>query len=107
MKISDILKTKKTISFEVFPPKKDSFDVNKLYETIDKLALLNPDFISVTYGAMGSTTKETVKIASYIKNNTNSEALAHLTSYTTPKDEIIRICEELKANNITNIMSLR
>jgi len=107
MKIKDILRNKRTISFEIFPPKKDSTNIESIYKTIDELSLLNPDFISVTYGAMGSTTKRTLEIASYIKNEKNIEALAHLTGINTTCDEVKTMCENFKKANIENIMSLR
>ena len=50
MKIDEILKKKRTLSFEVFPPKKGQEGLEKIYNTIDKLILLKPDYISVTYG---------------------------------------------------------
>ena len=49
MKISEILKKKATISFEVFPPKNKDGDISSIYHTIERLADLSPDFISVTY----------------------------------------------------------
>lgn len=107
MKISEILKTKKTISFEVFPPKKDKADFTSILQTIDELSILSPDFISVTYGAGGSTRGKTVEIASMIKNKYNIEALAHLTCIGNTKKNITEICDELKNNNIDNIMALR
>ncbi len=107
MKIKDILRNKRTISFEIFPPKKDSTNIESIYKTIDELSLLNPDFISVTYGAMGSTTKRTLEIATYIKNEKNIEALAHLTGINTTCDEVKTMCENFKKANIENIMSLR
>ena len=55
------------ISFEIFPPKKN-YPVETIYNTIDALNDMNPDFISVTYGAGGSTKDTTVDIASFIKN---------------------------------------
>lgn len=55
MKISEILKNKRTISFEVFPPKNKDGDISSIYSTIEGLKKLSPDFISVTYGAGGST----------------------------------------------------
>lgn len=106
MKISDILKTKATISFEVFPPKKDG-DLNSIYKTIDELAKLNPDFISVTYGALGNTKGKTVEIASKIKNEYGIEAVAHLTCISSSKEEVIKMCEALKDNNVENILALR
>lgn len=68
MKISEILKKKATVSFEVFPPKNKEGDISSIYYTIEELSQLNPDFISVTYGAGGSTKGKTVEIASTIKN---------------------------------------
>ncbi|MGM9971694.1 MAG: methylenetetrahydrofolate reductase [NAD(P)H] [Anaeroplasmataceae bacterium] len=108
MKISEILKNKKTLSFEVFPPKKENVDdINKLFNTIDLLKELNPDFISVTYGAGGNNTKNTVMIADYIKNKANIEALAHLTGGPSNEEIVLEILAELKNKNIDNIMSLR
>ncbi len=108
MKISEILKNKKTFSFEVFPPKKDNQgDVVKLFSTIDKLKALRPDFISVTYGAGGNNTKNTVLIADYIKNNAGIEALAHLTGGPSNKQTVLSVLKELKEKNIDNILSLR
>ena len=107
MKIKNILDNKRTLSFEIFPPKKESTNIESIYKTIDELVSLNPDFISVTYGAMGSTTKRTLEIAKYIKNEKNTEALAHLTGINTKEEEIIEICNNFKKENIENIMSLR
>ena len=90
MKICEILKNKKTLSFEVFPPKKDSENYTKLLETIKSLKKYNPDFISVTYGASGSSSKNTVDIASYIKNEVGIEALAHITGGPSTKEDIDR-----------------
>ncbi|MDP4146568.1 MAG: methylenetetrahydrofolate reductase [NAD(P)H] [Bacillota bacterium] len=107
MYIRDIFSSKKpVISFEVFPPKKDS-SIDTIYSTIDALADLHPDFISVTYGAGGSASGKTVELASIIKNKYNIEALAHLTCVTSTKSEIEAILDKLTANNITNILSLR
>lgn len=107
MKISELLKTKSTISFEVFPPKNKEGDITSIYRTIDELAKLNPDFISVTYGAGGSTKGKTVEIASKIKNDYGIEAVAHLTCISSTKKELLEICQQLKDNNIENILALR
>lgn len=108
MKIKDILNNKKTLSFEVFPPKKENQDdITSLLSTIDSLKEFNPDFISVTYGAAGNNTKNTVFIADYIKNKANIEALAHLTGGPSDFETIDKILKELKDANIENIMSLR
>lgn len=106
MKIKELFKQKQpTISFEVFPPNK-IYTLEKVYEVIDELSLLKPDFMSVTYGAGGSTRRNTVDIASKIKNINNIEALAHLTCIGATK-EIDEILKDLNKNNIENIMALR
>ena len=107
MKINELLKKRPTLSFEIFPPKNNENDITSIYATIDELAKMNPDFISVTYGANGSTSKNTCKIASTIKNKYGIESVAHLTCMNNTKDEIKEILEELKENGIENVLSLR
>ena len=107
MKIKELFKQKQpTISFEIFPSNK-IYTLEKVYEVIDELSLLKPDFMSVTYGAGGSTRRNTVDIASKIKNINNIEALAHLTCIGATKKEIDEILKDLNKNNIENIMALR
>lgn len=107
MKISEKFgKGRAVLSFEVFPPKKTS-SVNTIYDTLDKLKSLNPDFISVTYGAGGTATDNTCEIASKIKNDLHIEAVAHLTCVNSTKQEVARILERFKENNIENILALR
>lgn len=108
MYIKDIFKQKKpVISFEVFPPKLES-SVETMYRTIDELAPLKPDYVSVTYGAGGSTVNnKTVELASYIKNTCNIEALAHLTCITSTKERVDGILDELIKHDIKNILALR
>ncbi len=107
MKIIDIINRKKTLSFEVFPPKKDSEEIKQIFHTIDELKELSPDFISVTYGAGGSNSKRTAEIASYIKNQAGIEALAHLTGGPSSPAEIDRIAADLRSRNIENVLALR
>ncbi|MFI3236837.1 MAG: methylenetetrahydrofolate reductase [NAD(P)H] [Lachnospiraceae bacterium] len=107
MKISTILEKRPTISFEIFPPKKYIEDVTSIYNTIEELVDLKPDFISVTYGAGGSTTSHTTEIASHIKNTYGIEAVAHLSCIDTTKKELLHIVSELKAQGIENILALR
>ena len=105
--IKELFNEKKpTISFEVFPPKKDD-EFEGVYATLDKLSVLKPDFISVTYGAGGSRSKKTVEIASYIKNTLGIEALAHMTCVGNKKDDIDKVCEELANANINHVLALR
>ncbi|MCT4631798.1 MAG: methylenetetrahydrofolate reductase [NAD(P)H] [Firmicutes bacterium] len=107
MLIKDIIKEKgPTISFEIFPPKND-YPLEKLYNTIEELKDLNPDFISVTYGAGGSTKDRTVEIASKIKNDIGIETMAHLTCLNSSENQLDNVLKTLKENNIENILALR
>ena len=106
MKIKDLYKNKPVISLEIFPPKPEN-PIDTVLDTIDALSDLRPAFISVTYGAGGSSKSHTVKIAEIIKNKYNIEALAHLTCVGSTKAEIDNILAELKESNIENIMALR
>lgn len=107
MKISEILKKKATISFEVFPPKSKNANLASLYKTIVELADLNPDFISVTYGAAGSEKGRTAEIASKIKNDFGIESVAHLTCISSKKEEVLEVCQELRDYHVENILALR
>lgn len=104
--ISELLKQKQTLSFEVFPPKKDG-EFEAAHETLDQLALLQPDFISVTYGAGGSRSKKTVDIASYIQNTLHIDALAHMTCVGCKEADLMQVCEDLKTANIKHCLALR
>lgn len=105
--IKNFYRTKKPVfSLEVFPPKKDS-DISTIYNTVDQLKELSPDFISVTYGAGGSTSKKTVEIASYIQNTLGIEAVAHLTCVGLDDESLKLHLNELKEKKVKNIMALR
>jgi len=107
MLIKDMYKKgKHVVSFEIFPPKKDD-DVEKLYQTVSELKSLNPDYVSVTYGAGGSTRDKTVTIASHLKNDLKIEVMAHLTCVNSTKEDIDQVLIELRKNNIENILALR
>ena len=107
MQIKNIFSQKKFIlSFEVFPPKREG-NLDSLYVTITELGELKPDFISVTYGAGGSTREKTIEISSKVKNGFNLEALAHLTCVQSTKDDIAIILDMLKEENVENILALR
>lgn len=106
-KISDILKTgKTTLSYELFPPK-DASKLDNLYKTAGEITELKPDFISITYGAGGGIDTNTVKIASHVQNKLNVNAIAHLTCIASETATIDKVIEELKENNIQNILALR
>ena len=89
MKISDIYKdNKKTLSFEIFPPKKDS-ELKNIDETLAILCELNPDYISVTFGAGGSSNNNyTIELAKKIKYEYHIEPVVHLTCIQYNKTEI-------------------
>ena len=106
MKIQEILTRKRTLSFEVFPPKKEGSEKEALFQTIDRLKSLNPDFISVTYGAGGSNARSAVEIAGHIKS-TGIEPLAHITGGPSAPSDIDNVTAELKRLNIENILALR
>ena len=104
--LQNMFDNKKSISFEIFPPKKDgAFDT--VFETLDALGKLNPDFISVTYGAGGSRSGETIQIASYIQNTLGIDAMAHVTCVGSRKEQLLKVCEALKENHIEHILALR
>ena len=107
MKIKDMLLQKKfTLSFEVFPPKREG-SIENLYSTIKELGELKPDFISVTYGAGGSTRQKTLEISSRVKNEFKMEVLAHLTCVQSTREDIANILQALKKENVENILALR
>lgn len=106
MKINEILlKNKLTVSFEIFPPKQDSA-YDSVISCAEQLVNEAPDFMSVTYGAGGGTSANTVKIASHIQKK-GVVSLAHLTCLSSTKAEVHRIVDELKSQNIQNILALR
>ncbi|MDE7068451.1 MAG: methylenetetrahydrofolate reductase, partial [Schaedlerella arabinosiphila] len=107
MKIIDRLNEDRIhISFEVFPPKTDAgFD--KVMDATDRIAKLNPSYISVTYGAGGGTSKNTARIASHIKDDLGVLSLAHLTCASSTKEEVRGVIDNLRQLGIENILALR
>ncbi len=109
MDISKIFDHKKIIfSLEIFPPKKDT-PYNVIYNTLLKLRGIPADFISVTYGAGGSKAQrdKTIEIAALILSTYHIEPVAHLTCVNSDKGEVLSALEQLKANQVQNIMVLR
>lgn len=100
-------KNRPVYSLEVFPPKKDT-DVSVIYDALDQFKELHPNFISVTYGAGGTTSENTFAIASYIQNQCGIEALTHLTCAAIPdKLFLTNFLTNLYRNGIRNILGLR
>jgi methylenetetrahydrofolate reductase (NADPH) len=106
MLIRDRLAQKPSISFEFFPPKSDEAAA-QLERTIAELSPLAPAFVSVTYGAGGSTREKTLEIVSRIRRQTGIEAMAHLTCVGATRDEIGAVIDRLSAAGVTNILALR
>lgn len=106
MKISEILKENRVnVSFEVFPPKQwDKIETTK--NVVREMSKEKPAFMSVTYGAAGTTSGFTTEIATEIKNN-GVTPLSHLTCLTSTKDKIHAVVNELQEHGISNILALR
>ncbi len=106
MKIREIFDKKTVFSFEVFPPKKTS-SVDVIYRTLDELHDLKPDFISVTFGAGGSSNNTfACDVASRIKEN-GITPMIHLPCINYTKEEISATLDEIKSRGIENILALR
>lgn len=97
---------KPSISFEFFPPKSDEAAA-QLERTIAELSVLDPAFVSVTYGAGGSTREKTLEIVSRIRRQTGIEAMAHLTCVGATREEIGGVIARLTDAGVTNILALR
>lgn len=107
MYIKDIFNKKKPVlSFEVFPPKQES-GIETVTAAIEKMSALPIDYMSVTYGAGGSTSKKTAEIAQYMQEKLNLTALAHLTCISSDKENIHTALEDLKNKGVKNILALR
>ena len=108
MRIPEIFNKKKPVfSFEIFPPKRET-GLEKIYDTVGKLAVCNPDFISVTYGAAGSLVNNyTCDIASRIKRDYGIEPLAHLTCVNSSMSDVKEMIHRFAEANIENVLALR
>lgn len=107
MQLSKLLeKNEPTLSFEVFPPK-TSDGYEKVKSATEEIASLRPSFMSVTYGAAGTTKGYTVSIAENIQKKYGVTALSHLTCVSVTKSDVKAITAELKKAGIENILALR
>lgn len=108
MHIQNLFKEKKVVfSFEIFPPKITS-PINVIYDTLEALSDLKPGYISVTFGAGGSTSdNRTCELSSMVKNKYGIESLAHLTCINSTRENIDGILNILKEKGIENILALR
>lgn len=106
MKISEILASKEiTVSCEIFPPKIGA-ELEQSRKIVAEMAALKPDFISVTYGAAGTTAAFTSELAEEVENH-GVTALAHVTCVSSDEKSLAEYLESLKANGIQNILALR
>ena len=106
MKIRDIFNSgKRSISFEFFPPKTDE-GVESLFETIGQLKVYQPDYVSVTYGAGGSTRDKTVDVVTRIKRETGLEAMSHMTCVAQTREEVHNVLVRLDEAGIENVLAL-
>ena len=94
------------VSFEVYPPRSPEH-MGALLEAIDYLDTVKPEFISVTFGAGGSTTRDSLAVLEYIENNTSTHPLAHLTCVGNSYDEIVELVSSFVAAGISQFLALR
>lgn len=107
MRISALLERKHPLfSFEFFPPKSDEAGA-QLEKTIAELQPLEPDYVSVTYGAGGSTREKTLDIVSRIKRDTGIESMAHLTCVGSTRDELRSVLDRIVDAGVENVLALR
>lgn len=112
MKIPEIFEEKKeagkpVFSLEVFPPKRKK-NMNSIYTAVEKLAVTEPDFISVTYGAGGNIAdNSTCEIAANIKKRYGIETVAHLTCINSTREDVKVMIERFRDSDIENVMALR
>jgi methylenetetrahydrofolate reductase (NADPH) len=107
MYIRDLVGSKGPVfSFEFFPPKTEAGEQN-LYRAIAQLRHLRPTFVSVTYGAGGSTRDKTVELVCRIKHELGIETMAHLTCVGANRHQILTVLQRLRAGGIDNVLALR
>jgi methylenetetrahydrofolate reductase (NADPH) len=107
MRISDLLTIPEpTFSFEFFPPRTDE-GIRALFDTVSALRPLEPSFVSITYGAGGSTRTRTIELVTRIKAELAVEAMAHLTCVGATRTEIGEVLNQLKVAGIENVLCLR
>lgn len=107
MHIKELLdRGRPTFSFEFFPPKSEEA-VKQLAHTIADLRALAPSFVSVTYGAGGSTRERTLEVVTRVKRETGIEAMAHLTCAGSTRDDLAAVLQKICESGVENILALR
>ena len=95
-----------SLSFEVFPPKKEE-EFENIFDFLREAAKLHPDFISCTYGAGGSRAGKTIEIASFIQKELGIDAIAHITCVGFTKADLEKNCKALEAAGVNHVLALR
>jgi methylenetetrahydrofolate reductase (NADPH) len=108
MRIDEILgrEDRPIFSFEFFPPKTAQGEDN-LFRALQELGPMEPDYVSVTYGAGGSTREKTLEIVSRIKADFGLEAMAHFTCVNATTDELRRTLDQMREAGLENVLALR
>src|SRR4051812_24336311 len=108
MRLPEFYKNQKKpiISFEVFPPKTDQA-FEHLRSIMPDLVAMKPDYMTVTYGAFGSTRGRTLEIASMIQKDFGIPSACHLTCVGSSRDDINQILDDIAAAGVKNIVALR
>src|SRR5688572_16128214 len=104
-RIGDLLASGRTVSFEFFPPKTED-GVRSLHRVIDELSLQRPAFVSVTYGAGGTTTDRTRGIVLDVNTARPFPAMPHLTCMSHTKAEVVELLQDYLANGVHNVLAL-
>jgi methylenetetrahydrofolate reductase (NADPH) len=106
VKIREILQEKRTVSCEFFPPREED-GIPGVFRAIDRVGAFNPDFVSVTYGAGGSTRSFTERITMQVKQETDLEVMAHLTCVAQTREEVHEVLGRLDEAGVDNVIALR
>jgi len=107
MRISDVLRSgRPCFSFEFFPPKTDE-GARTLFSTIEALRPLDPAFVSLTYGAGGSTRTRTVDLAKRIQSEIGLTVMSHITCAGSTREELVAIFSDLRQAGVENVLALR
>ncbi len=97
---------KTSLSFEIFPPKKEE-EFDNIFGFLNETAKLHPDFISCTYGAGGSRAGKTIEIASYIQKELKIDAIAHITCVGFTREDLEKNCTALQEAGVNHVLALR
>ncbi|MEM1334084.1 MAG: methylenetetrahydrofolate reductase [Actinomycetota bacterium] len=104
-RIGDLLARRRTMSFEFFPPSSDTARLS-LGKTVGELESLRPDFVSVTYGAAGSSRQRTADVVTWMQRHTELAAMPHLTCRGHRRDEVARLITEYRRHGVENLLAL-